>query len=1305
MRCNSSPIPVRAIAVTAALAAAISIGTAATTFIWNVPSPGGANNWNVNANWTPNTGNPGAGDTAQFSGTGTNTSSTTVNNVVSVNTSIANLWYTQQTNGTWHVTQIADGMTLTTSGSVIVGAGTATGVQSADGAVTSAAMVGGGTFQASGATFVIGNQGNAALNSGTILDLTGLTNFVYNNSAGLIGMGISNRCTASLSLANGSNYITAGTINLDTGSTSSSGTAGNLKFGAGTNVVNVGTITNGAGRTAGTVNFVTTTGGLRLRGTAGGDNDRVATVMLGNRNTGSSTGGTTTGTLAWNGHAIDAKIATLNMGQESSAANAGLIGVGNVSFDQGVIDVTTINMAVLTGNQSNNIATGTMTVGAGGTLLVNSISLANTSLTTNNVGASGTLFVNGGLVICTNNIFKTGTLSVNTGTVAIASSGTNFILGKIGTPANPVDNLNVTNGNIQLRVDGSGTITTNICVLTVNPSGTTTFIVDQAIAVTGPTTFPLVSYSTLNGTVAGNFAVIVPAGYSGGLVDNSAQKRIDLSISPNVIVVPFIWSGATNGNWDMTTTNWLQNGAIATYADNNPVIFDDSASTSVVNLTTTLSPSTMTMSNSILPYTFSGSGSLAGTNTLTTRGTAKTVIDNSGSNSYTGGTIVGIGSTLVIGNTDAKGNLPGGTSVIDNGVLEFRHTDNITVDNAISGAGQLTQNDSGTLTLVGGNGYNTTTISAGTLQVGAGGTSGSLGSGAVTDNGSLIFNRSDNITVANAINGTGSVTKNNANVLTISASNTFNGGLTVNSGIARLSNTNAAGRGAITINPTGTAVLGVALTNAITLAGGTLSSSAGLNPLLVDITAAASTTSTILYADPANLTAADPNEMNIIGTLHGSGNIVMMSVTNDPTPDSGNGFRLRGTNASDFSGTITISNRVKFELQNIVAGPFSPAGVGKLQVVCGILTNNTVNGTFGELNVRNNNTNSLPGDTVFTNDVELIGSGIAVLDPLGSAPAGTRVVMVKLTMGGGQELGVDVNSAPDHLLVFPRVTLTGGNAAFSPKTPGWNTSPGASVGSDLSLGNIIETSSSGIVMNGLRTLFLTGTNSYSGATTVSNGVLAVNGSNGPSAITVYGGTLGGTGVISGPVEIASGGTLAPGSSIGTLAISNTLTLDSGSTNTMEINAGSVTSDQVVGLSSVSYGGTLNVVNLGGTLAANQTYKLFDAASYAGTFAATNLPALGSGLGWDVSGLNSNGTIKIIATVNLNPTNITVSVSGNQLTLSWPSDHLGWTLQTNASSILDTNWFAVPGSESSTQAVITVSPAVPNVFYRLMHAVP
>src|SRR5258708_2078856 len=80
---------------------------AATTFLWNVPTPG-PNAWNVDANWLPGTGNPAAGDTAQFGAVGMTSDAVTVNNVVSVNTTIASLHFTNITSGTWNVTQIAD---------------------------------------------------------------------------------------------------------------------------------------------------------------------------------------------------------------------------------------------------------------------------------------------------------------------------------------------------------------------------------------------------------------------------------------------------------------------------------------------------------------------------------------------------------------------------------------------------------------------------------------------------------------------------------------------------------------------------------------------------------------------------------------------------------------------------------------------------------------------------------------------------------------------------------------------------------------------------------------------------------------------------------------------------------------------------------------------------------------------------------------------------------------------------------------------------------------------------------------------
>jgi outer membrane autotransporter protein len=120
------------------------------------------------------------------------------------------------------------------------------------------------------------------------------------------------------------------------------------------------------------------------------------------------------------------------------------------------------------------------------------------------------------------------------------------------------------------------------------------------------------------------------------------------------------------------------------------------------------------------------------------------------------------------------------------------------------------------------------------------------------------------------------------------------------------------------------------------------------------------------------------------------------------------------------------------------------------------------------------------------------------------------------------------------------------------------------------------------------------------------------------------GTLGGTGTIPCPVDIGPGGTLSPGASIGTLTINNTLTLHADSTTRMEINATASTRDQVVGVTTLSYGGTLAVVNLGGVLTVNDSFKLFTAETYTGAFAAITPATPAPGLAWEVSTLATDG---------------------------------------------------------------------------------
>jgi hypothetical protein len=96
--------------------------------------------------------------------------------------------------------------------------------------------------------------------------------------------------------------------------------------------------------------------------------------------------------------------------------------------------------------------------------------------------------------------------------------------------------------------------------------------------------------------------------------------------------------------------------------------------------------------------------------------------------------------------------------------------------------------------------------------------------------------------------------------------------------------------------------------------------------------------------------------------------------------------------------------------------------------------------------------------------------------------------------------------------------------------------------------------------------------------------------------------------------------------------------------------------------------------------------------------------IGSVVDADYFGSATNAFV-ILSSVNSTPTNITMTVSGGALTLSWPASHLGWILQSQTNSLsvgISTNWVDVPGSEWSTEAYIPVDPAIPAAFYRLRY---
>jgi len=1184
----------------------------AVTYVWNVVSPG-ANNWNVNGNWLPATGNPGVADTALFGVTGTSPDSVTVNNVFSVSTNITALSYTNNTAATWHVTQIPAGITLTVSGAVTVGGGNDAG----SGAwTTSVAMTGNGTFVATGTPFTIGNNAAAGSISPGTLDLSALDNFVYNASGGTISIGtLGSRSVGNITLAAVSNSVTAGTINMQ--GASGTGSTGTFNLGNATNRLNVGTFNVGGGRGTTTFQFPGGAGGLRLRGTGGTDSDR-CTMLVGDRNAGGTSTKTTTGNVFLNAHPVDMKFATLTLGRMSRSAsgtdNGGYNGVGVLQFDQGTVDATTINMGLCSGNSSNSLATGTLTM-AGGTLLVGNLSLVNVSSAAVNVGGSGTLNVNGGAATCTGNITKTtalgtGTISVNAGSLAVQ--------GRIGAVGTPVDNLNLTDSTLTLAA--SATVT-NVAVISLTTGGATNVInISSVPAITVyPAQFPVISYVGAiggagfdNNVGLGSLPAASPS-YVGYLSNNTTTLTIDLVITAGPAPAqPITWSGLANGAWDTSTLNWLA-GVFPTNYNNagDFVTFGDTASTSTVYLVTaTLTPGSVTVNNSLLDYTFTGSGKLGGTTGLTKQGLRRLSIANSVANDFSGGI----------------------------------------------------------------------TLTAGTLD----------------------FDQPVNATVANNISGGGALTKNGPSTLTLGGINNYSGGLIVSNGVLRTTTTTAPGSSGVAVYAGGTFVAGATHTNNYTLAGGTMGVVSGaMNNVPGELTAAASTTSTLYTADPQNLGVTDASEVGFTNTWHGSGNVTVLTVTNDTGADGGNGFRLRGTAASDFSGTLTIGNVVKGELQTAVTGPFSPAGTGKIVLTCGTYygTNGTLSSGitgYTEFNLRNNNT----GDTTFGNDIELAGSGLTLLNPLGSAPVNSKITMGNLRLGGGQELGVYLATSGTvfpKVIVFPTVTLTGGNARFSPKTPDFGAA--STGGSDLSLGNISQSSASSITMNGLRTLFITGVSTHSGTTTVSNGTLHVSGAlNGGGALTVAGGTLMGNGSTAGSVTVNPAGTIAPGASVGKFTAAGAVTLLG--TNVMEIDRDAGTNDVLQG-SSIAYGGVLAIANLTGALQAGDSFKLYHAtaSSYTGSFSTISPATPGLGLRWNTNALNTTGTISINAVPK--PGITSILFSGGNVTISGTNGLAGnpyWVLTSTDVGLpvsgwtsLATNNFSGSGTFSFTTPVNLAEP--------------
>ena len=376
-------------------------------------------------------------------------------------------------------------------------------------------------------------------------------------------------------------------------------------------------------------------------------------------------------------------------------------------------------------------------------------------------------------------------LSVGTmgkGQLIISNGGAvSSTLGTIGSTASATGSV---------TVDGTGSSWTNSSTLTVGHGGSGALTISNNAVVTAASARAGVTAGS-QGVINIGAAATDAAAAPGSLVLTSASPSVTLGSTGSLV---FNHTDASGGY--LFTPVISGAGRVGVYSGTTVLTGDNTYTGDTTiqggilqlgNGGTSGSIAGNVLDNAILKFDRSNSmtvaGLISGSGTVEQAGAGTTIL--TANNVYTGGTTISSG-TLQLGNGGATGAIVG--DVANNGTLVVDRSDTLTLAGAVSGTGAVHQDGAGTTILTGGNTYTGgTTISAGTLQLGNGGATGSI-MGDVTDNGRLVFNRSDTLTFAGAISGTGAVAHTGTGTTVLTADHSYAGGTTISAGTLQLGN-------------------------------------------------------------------------------------------------------------------------------------------------------------------------------------------------------------------------------------------------------------------------------------------------------------------------------------------------------------------------------------------------------------------------------------------------------------------------------------------------------------------------------------
>ncbi|MCI0151918.1 autotransporter-associated beta strand repeat-containing protein [Paraburkholderia sediminicola] len=835
--------------------------------------------------------------------------------------------------------------------------------------------------------------------------LTGTTS--QKTSWSVLGGTLAISADANLGASSGGLTLDGGT--LQTTATFSTARPTTLNAGGGTFDVQTGTTLTNSGVLSGAGAFrKTNSGALVLTGNSiytGGTTIGAGTLQLGSGGTTGSIVGNVTnnGTLAFN--------------RSDASAFAGVIsGAGAVSqIGTGVLTLTGANSY----SGGTSISAGTLQIGNGST----------------SGSIVGNVTNNAALVFNRSDAFNYAGTVTGTGALTQAGTGATTLTGA----GSSVGSASISAGTLRLAQMGafttSGNYTTGAATTQIAADaslvvgGAFTQSVGSTLSVGLGSTQPVITAASANlaGTVnVTGFGVSAPSSASaltstlfnvihttGGITNDFAAVNIGGATSPVDYLTLAAGKSADGLDYNVGFgLTWLAGPTLG----NGTFTLADAADTFNVDM--------------VLSDQSASSGSWNG-KTLTKSGAGTVTL--SAANTYTGGTTI-TGGTLQLGEGGTTGSLEG--NVTNNAILAFNRSDISTFTGVISGTGQLNQNGSGTTVLSADSTYTGgTAISAGTLQLGSGGTTGGI-VGNVTNNGTLAFNRSDASAFAGVISGAGTVSQIGTGTTILTGANTYSGGTTISAGTLQIGNGSTTG--SIVGNVTDNAALVFNRSDTV-IYGGTISGTGTL-------TQAGSGTLTLTGNNTySGITTVAAGRLNVNGAIAGNVQVNAGATLGGGGSVGGVAFLANGAHLApgNSPGTLAVGSLLlssgsllDYELgtPNVIGG-----GINDLVNVTGDLT------LAGTLNVASAGGFGSGVYRLINYGGALTSNGLAFgAQPSGFAPGD---FLIQTSQPGQVNLIVQAGDFANQFWNGPQTTgngvIGGGTGTWNPATTNWTGADGS----------------------------------------------------------------------------------------------------------------------------------------------------------------------------------------------------------------------------------------------------------------------